>query len=205
MKKLILAVVAAGALAAGTAASAAAPTVTLQTDHSTVIYGGTVSLSGQVTPAAANQQVTITQMPQDRAPSSVTVTTQSDGTFTYDLSPRFNARVVAKVGTASSDELNLWVRPRVTLSKYARHRYVLRVVAGRPFVGRYVWVTRWNARAHAWKNLVRVRLSRYVKSSGATTAAFRLVVRHGTKLRAFVNDAAARPGYVRGWSNFVVS
>jgi hypothetical protein len=205
MKRLILALATASAIAASTAAATVAPSVTLQQDRDTIIYGGTISLSGQVTPPAADKQVTIMLMPQDRAPRSVTVTTQSDGTFSYDTSPRFNTRVVAKYGTATSDELNMFVKPRIVLSKYARHRFVVRVFAGRPFVGRYVWVQRWNARAHAWRNLVRVQLQRYVKSGGASTAAFRLVVRRGTKLRAVVNDAAARPDYVAGWSNFVVS
>jgi hypothetical protein len=205
MRKLIVALAAASALAASTAASAAAPTVTLQADRQTIIYGGTVSLTGQVTPAAADQQVTITQTPMNRAPRSVTVTTESDGTFSYDASPRFNTRVVAKSGTASSDELNIFVKPRIVLNKYARHRFVVRVFAGRPFVGRFIWVQRWNTRTHAWRNLVRVRLQRYVRSGGASTVAFRLVVRRGTKLRAVLNDAAARPDYVRGWSNFVVS
>ena len=144
-------------------------------------------------------------MPQDRSPISATVTTQSDGTFSDDISPRFNSRVVAKYGTTSSDELNVWVRPRVSLSKYGTKRFALRVVAGRPFVGDYVWITRWAPRAHAWRNLVRVQLKRYVKSSGASTTAFRLNVRRHTKLRAFLNTAAARPDYVRAWSNFVVS
>jgi hypothetical protein len=205
MKKLILALAAAGALAASTAASAAAPSVTLQADRQTIIYGGTVSLTGQVTPAAADQKVTITQTPMNREPRSVTVTTQSDGTFSFDASPRFNTRVVAKYGTATSDELNVFVKPRIVLSKFARHRFVVRVFAGRPFVGRFAWVQRWNRRAHAWRNLVRVQLQRYVRSGGASTAAFRLVVRRGTKLRAVLNDAATRPDYVRNWSNFVVS
>jgi hypothetical protein len=209
MKKLILALALTGALAAATAATAAAPTVTLNQDRQTVIFGGTISLTGQITPAAADQKVTITQHPMNRAPISVTVTTQSDGSFSYDLSPRFNGRVDAKytsgTQTATSDELNFFVRPRVALSKFAHHRFAVRVVAGRPFVGRYVWVQRWNARAHAWRNVIRVQLKHYVQSSGATTAAFSLHFGRRVKLRAFMNNVAARPDYVRSWSNFVVS
>jgi hypothetical protein len=205
MKKRILTLAITGALAVATAATAAAPTVTLSQDRGTIVFGGTVSLSGQLTPAAPDQKVTITQMPPDRAPNSVTVTTESDGTFSYDISPRYNSRVVAKYGTTSSDELNVWVRPRVSLSKYGTRRFVVRVVAGRPFVGSYVWVTRWAARAHAWKNVIRVQLKHYFKGSGASTASFTLHVRRHTKLRAVLNNVAARPDYVRGWSNFVVS
>jgi hypothetical protein len=209
MKKLILALALTGALAAATAATAAAPTVTLSQDRSTIFFGGTIGLSGQITPAATDQKVTITEFPMNRARVSFTVTTDSDGTFSRDISPQFNGRVVAKytdgTQTASSDELNFYVRPRVSLSKYARNRYAARVVAGRSFVGRYVWIQRWNASAHAWRNVTRVQLKTYVRSSGASTAAFRLRFSRRVKLRAFLNDASARPDYVRSWSNFVVS
>ena len=209
MKKLILALALTGALAGATAATAAAPTVTLKQDRNVVIFGGTINLTGQISPAAANQKVTITQMPMNRAPSSVTVGTDTDGSFSYDLSPRFNGRVVAKytsgTQTATSDELNFFVRPRVSLSKFARHRFAVRVVAGRPFVGRFVWIQRWNASAHAWRNVIRVQLKSYVRSSGATTTSFRLHFGRRVKLRALVNNVAARPDYVRSWSNFVVS
>jgi hypothetical protein len=146
MKKLILAIVLSGALAA--------PTVTLDQNRDTVFFGGTVAFSGQITPAAADQKVTITQTRQGHVPFSVTVTTDSAGLFHFNSSPRFNTRVVAKYTssgqTGSSDELNVFVRPRVSLSKYAANRYAVRVLAARSFVGDYVWVTRWKARAHAW-------------------------------------------------------
>jgi hypothetical protein len=209
MKKLILALAMTGALAAATAATAAAPTVTLNQDRDTVIFGGTVTLTGQISPAAADQKVTISQKPMDRPRTSVTVTTQSDGSFSYDLSPRFNARVVARytsgTQTVTSDELNIWVRPRVTLSKFGNHRFAVRVVAGRPFVGDFVRIQRWNARVHAWTNVMRVRLVNYVRSSGATTASFRARFSRRVKLRAVLTDLATNPDYVRSWSNFIVS
>jgi hypothetical protein len=209
MKKLILTLALMGALAAATVATAAAPTVTLSQDRSTVFFGGTIGLSGQISPAASDQKVTVIQRPMNGTPSSVTVTTESDGTFSYDLSPHFNGRVVAKytsgTQTATSDELNVWVRPRVSLSKFGAHRFALRVVAEESFVGNYVWITRWNARAHAWRNVMRVRLAHYNRSSGASTAAFRVHFGKRVRLRAVLTDAAARPDYVRSWSNFIVS
>jgi len=50
-----------------------------------------------------------------------------------------------------------------------------------------------------------VQLKTYVRSSGATTTAFRVHFGRRVKLRAFLDDASARPDYVRSWSNFVVS
>ena len=209
MKKLILTLALTGALVAATAATAAAPTVTLNQNRQTVFFGGTIGLTGQISPAASDQKVTITQTPMGRASSSVTVTTDSDGTFSYDLTPHFNGRVVAKytsgTQTTTSDELNFFVRPRVSLNKVGRHRFAVRVVAGESLVGNYVWITRWNARAHAWRNVMRVRLAHYVSSSGASTAGFRAHFGKLVKLRAVLSNAAARPDYVRSWSNFLVS
>ena len=56
-----------------------------------------------------------------------------------------------------------------------------------------------------WTNIERLYLNHYVKSTGASTVAFMMRVRRGVKLRVFLNNAAARPDYVRGWSNFVVT
>src|SRR5205085_3964273 len=205
MRKLTVALAVAGALAGSTAATPAAPGVTLQADRDTITFGGNVSLTGQVSPAAADQQVTITQIPMNRAAHSTQVTTASDGTFSLAVAPSYNTRVDAKYSTATSDELTIFVRPRVSLRRYGKTRFAAVVVAGRPFVGRYVWLTRWNARRHTWTNIERLYLNHYVKSTGASTVAFRMRVRRGVKLRAFLNNAAARPDYVRGWSNFVVT
>lgn len=205
MRKLILMLLAAGALAAATAATAAAPTVTLQTDRSTIIYGGSATLSGNVSPVTAGQSVTITETQLAHAKVTRTLMPDNDGNFTLNLYPRANALVDATYNGGTSDQVNIFVRPRVSLSKYGKQRYAVRVTAARPFVGRYVWITRWGAKAHAWKNVMRVRLAHYVKSSGASTATFRLRTRSHTKLRVFLNNVAARPDYVKGWSNFVVS
>ncbi|HYX76553.1 MAG TPA: hypothetical protein VE757_05190, partial [Gaiellaceae bacterium] len=63
MKKLILTLALTGTLAATTAATAAAPTVTLNQNRQTVFFGGTIGLTGQISPAASDQKVTITQTP----------------------------------------------------------------------------------------------------------------------------------------------
>jgi hypothetical protein len=204
MKRLFLALGAAVALAAATAATAAAPTVTLSQDHRTVFFGGTVTLSGEISPAAANQKVTITQDPQDRPARSVDVTTQSDGSFQLEVQPRIQTTAQAKYQTASSAQVIMFVRPRVGLRKYGHSRFAVSVVAGRSFVGNYVTVTRWDTKRHQWRSIKRVYLTRFVKNSGASTAAFSLRIRRSIKLRAFLPRPQARPGYLDSWSNFIV-
>jgi hypothetical protein len=207
MKRLFLALLGAATLAAAAAATAAAPTVTLSADKKTIIYGGTVTLSGQISPARANEKVTITTTPETGTARSTVVSTQNDGSFTLDVKPRIQTQAQAtyKQGsqTATSQPLVIFVRPRVGLRKYGVGRFAVSVVAIRSFVGKYVWVTRWDSRRRQWRNIKRVYLVRYVKSSGASTAAFRLRLTRRTKLRVFLPTTQARPGYVFGFSNFI--
>ena len=44
--------------------------MTLSQDRSTIFFGGTIGLSGQIAPAATDQKVTITEFPMNRAPIS---------------------------------------------------------------------------------------------------------------------------------------
>ena len=206
MKKLLI--LAATTLAFGTtAATAAAPaSVTLNPEKQTIIFGGTVTLNGTVSPVVTGQTVTVTQTPQGRKARSTQVTPQSDGTYSLDISPRIQTQVQASYQGSSSQPQVIFVRPRIGLRKYGAGRFAVSVVALRSFVGKYVWITRWNARGHKWMNVKRVYLTRYVKSTGASTAAFRLRTsgRH-VKLRAFLNAQQAKPGYAFGYSNFIVS
>jgi hypothetical protein len=194
---------------AATAAAAAAPTVTIDPERSTVTFGGSVTLNGDVSPMTSGQKVTITQTPQDRSPRTTQVTPQSDGSYSLDISPRIQTQVQAKYMTATSQPQVIFVRPRIGLRKYGWSngfgRFAVSVVAARSFVGKYVWVTRWNRLAHRWVNVRRVSLTRYVKSTGASTGAFKLRVRKRVKLRVFLSTPQARPGYVAGYSNFIVT
>ena len=204
MKRLMLVLSATAALAGTAAATAAAPTVTLSQDRRTVFFGGTITLSGEITPAAGNQKVTITQDPQDRPARTTEVTTGTDGSFSLEVHPRIQTIAEAKYQTASSDQLIMFVRPRVSLRRLSHGRFAVNVVAGRSFVGSYVRVTRWDRTRHQWRTIKRVYLTRYVKTSGASTATFSLRVRRTVRLRAFLSRPEAQPGYLDSWSNFIV-
>jgi hypothetical protein len=206
MKKLIAAALATLAVGA-TAATAAAPaSVTLNPEQRVVFFGGSAALSGTVSPVVTGQNVAVTVKPQDRAATTRQVTPNADGTYSIDISPRIQTRVTATYQGATSEPQVIFVRPRIGLRKYARSRYAVSVVAAQSFVGRYVMLTRWDTRTHKWRNVKKVFLTRYVKSTGASTAAFRLVT-HGKrmKIRAFLSNAQARPGYLFGYSNFIVT
>lgn len=206
MKKLVLLTMLTLAAAAGAAAADVTPSVTLDTERSTITFGGSLTLSGSVAPVMQGQKVTITQTRQDRSPRSVQVAPDTNGDYSLDVAPRMQTQVQAKYATGESQPQVIFVRPRIGLRKYGRTRFAVSVVAARSFVGKYVWIARWNRRAHTWSNVKRVFLTRYVRDTGASTAAFRLRVRgRHVKLRAFLNTSQARPGYVFGYSNFIVT
>lgn len=206
MKKLLLLAIATLAFGA-TAATAAAPaSVTINPEQRVVFFGGSVTLSGTVSPVAAGQTVTVTQTPQDRKPVSRQVTPGSDGSYSLDISPRIQTQVEASYQGAKSQPQVIFVRPRVGLRKYGKNRFAVSVLAAQSFVGKYVMITRWDTRAHKWRNVKKVFLTRYVKSTGTSTAAFTLrTAGKRTKIRAFLSNAQARPGYVYGYSNFIVT
>src|SRR5437763_7710525 len=206
MKKLLLLAIATLAFGAAAATAAAPASVTINPEQRVVFFGGSVTLSGTVSPVVTGQSVTVTQTPQDRRPVSRQVTPSSDGTYSVDVSPRIQTQVEASYQGAKSEPQVIFVRPRVGLRKYGTHRFAVSVVAAQSFVDKYVMITRWNPRAHAWRNIKKVFLTRYVKSTGASTAAF--TFRSGgkrIKLRAFLNNGQARPGYVYSHSNFIVT
>jgi hypothetical protein len=209
MSRLLLITGAMLAVAASVAAAAAAPTVTIDAERSTITFGGTVTLSGTASPVTPGQKVTVVQTPQDGPAHSTQVTPGSDGSYSLDIEPQIQTQVQAKYMTATSQPQVIFVRPRIGLRKFGRSngfgRFAVSVVAARSFTGKYVWITRWNRRTHRWVNIKRVFLTRYVESTGASTAAFKLRINRRVKLRAFLNTSQARPGYVAGHSNFILS
>jgi hypothetical protein len=205
MKRFILALAVVSAVAAGAASAAVAPTVTLDQDARTIIYGGSVTLSGSITPPAANQPVTITQMATGGRTSTVTATTGNDGSYSVDVTPRRETSYQAKYQTATSNTRVVFVRPRIGLRRNGAGRYAVAVVAARSFVGKYVWVTRWDAKRKLWANVKRVYLTRFVKTTGASTAGFQLRIARRTKIRVYLNASQTRPDYVAGYSNFILS
>jgi hypothetical protein len=202
MKKFLLAAVATLAFGA-TAATAAAPTsVTLSQSRRIAILGDTIQLNGQVSPVVTGQNVTLTAKPFGQAARQITVTPNADGTYSLDYTPKIQTQFTATYSGTASQPSVVFVRERVTLRKFAHHRFAVTVVAARSLVGKKVFLSRWNRRAHQWKNVRAITLQRTVRGSTTTVAAFRYVAPRGTKLRIFMTPQA---GYLSTHSNFIVA
>jgi hypothetical protein len=95
--------------------SPVAPTLTAQLSAASVVFGGEVTVSGVLTPAVADQEVTV------KVGSTVagTATTDADGAYSLAFTPRRSGKVVASLTadpTVAAASLALAVKPKVTVT-----------------------------------------------------------------------------------------
>jgi plastocyanin len=196
----------------GSVSVAAGPPVvmTMQASRTTLIAGGSATLSGTVSTAKAGETVSIVVQPVGMAQRTITVTTDANGAFTVQIHPQIGTTYQAMLKTAQtgtvraqSPAITISVHPRVTLRRVARGRFSTVVIDQNPVAGDVVSLTRWIARRHAYVVFAHARL-RATSNDSVFVATFRTRLRH-QKLRAYLSPAQAGPGYLAGYSNFIVS
>jgi hypothetical protein len=206
MKRMLVALTGLFALVAATAATAAAPTVTMDPSRRVAIFGDAIDLNGAVDPATASQPVSVKITPQDGKTVTRTVMTQTDGSFTLTYQPRWLTTAVATYQNASSREVILFVRPRVSLRRVSRTRFAVTVVAGSSLAGKYVWISRYVPRTKRYFHVTRVFLQQSSRSKTVSVGTSQKIkIRRLTKLRAFLPRNQARPNYLDAQSNFIVA
>ena len=134
-----------------------------------------------------------------------TVKVGTDGSFSVVAHPLIRTLYTAKVGSTRSDAVPVNVRPRIRLSHRGRHRFLVRALAARPFVGKYAVVQRWNRRTHVWVSVRRVYFRSVVGGvtpTRVTQATFRARF-GGRMIRMFMPLRQTLPGYISGSSNGV--
>jgi plastocyanin len=196
----------------GTVAVSAAPpvAVVLQASSSTVLEGGTVTLSGTVAGGTSGQSVTIVAQPVGMAQQTIAVSTDANGAFSVRVVPLIGTTYQALVKStqsntvrAQSSTVTIQVSPRVTLHRVAVGRFAVVVVDANPVAGNLVYLTRWLPTQHRWITLTSAPLR--AGSTGTTfSAAFHVRLRH-LRLRVYVPQAHAGAGYVAGYSNALIS
>ncbi len=189
-----LAAVAAVALAAVPQGQTGVPNrVTIATAPRVVVYGGTVTLSGTVTPVRAGERVLVAARPVGLQAFSVTASARTDAAGVW------HARVRPALGTAyrasrkgtRSGTIAVVVRPRVTLQRISSRRFFVAVSAARPFAGRVVLLQRRSAAR--WLTVARSALG-----ETATTRLRARLPAGGSLVRAYVPRAVT--GYAAGRS-----
>lgn len=176
--------------------------VRLETSRRIVTYGTGVTLSGSVSSARAGQQVTVRAKPFNRPARTINVATAPDGTWSLRVFPLIQTTYTASSGTLASNQALVFVRPRIVFRRLRNGSFNVAVYDLHSLRNNYVWISRWSASKHQYQHIAKIYLlpSRRNVISGQT---FRLRVRHGWNLRAFITAFQAGPGYLYGASNRV--
>jgi plastocyanin len=178
--------------------------VSLASSRSVGILGDAVTLSGTVSSKQAGENVDILAHPAGQPASSTQVTTTSGGSWTLQVQPQINTTYQAQYEGAASTSTAVSVRPRITLEKVGRGRYLAVVVAARSMAGKTVNLTRWTPNA-GWVVTGQQQLQSIARATTTVVTTFSASVNLGTKLRIFMPATQTNPDYLDGHSNFVVN
>jgi plastocyanin len=185
-------------------APAAAISVSAGSSSSVVVYGATVTLSGQVSSKRPQETVTVYAQPFGEAAMVAlgSALTGSEGRWSYIVRPRlqtaYEARWKPQAATATSSPVTVRVRPQVLFRvKAASGRVVTfftKARSVRPYAGKLLYLQRRNVFGQ-WVSLRKVTL-------GATSAAtFKVRLPRGrSRVRMLMPRLQAGPGYVAGVS-----
>ena len=208
MRKLILLAV---ALTAAVAAPVVFAAVTLTANPTSVVFGSQTTLSGAVSPARAGERVTVLAQAcgENAFRQITTVTTTANGAWTLTTTPAKTTTYEARQRNTRSAQVRVTVSPRIVLTRIARGRFSVRLLAADSLAGKIVVVQRYRALTGAWSRvkLVTLKAGPTVQSPIANTitslAAFRARLARGTRVRVVINPVQAAPCYIGGRSNVV--
>jgi len=201
MRRMLLLAAALTAFALVGIASAAKPqTVTISLARPTVVYGGSVKLSGAVSNHQAGEQVTV--LGRQYGTTTFTqvnvVTTTAKGAWSYMASPQIETSYQARWDAVTSRIVDVKVRPLIRLSLVSRTAtrgtFSVAVSGNRPFTGKRVLIQRLTTSGPA--------TVKSVKLNAASSATFTIrLPRHHARVRVVMSSSQAAPGYIAGYSN----
>ena len=166
------------------------------------IFGGAMTLSGAVSSKQAGETVTVIAQPAGEPAWSTQVTTTTGGNWSLQVQPRIRTTYQAKYEGVASPSLVLNVRPRITLQKVGRDRFLVVVLAAHSMAGKTVDLARWTGSGYS--TFGQVQLQSIARTNTIATATFASQLRLGTKLRVFMPSSQTSPDYIDGHSNFVI-
>jgi hypothetical protein len=180
------------------AATAAPPAVTISLSRPTVVYGGSVTLSGKVSDNKAGESVQVMAEAYPATSFSALgspVTTTAGGRWTDVVKPTIQTSYHATWKSATSGTVTVKVRPLITLTlvKLATGSFSTKVTAARSFGGKFVNVQRLTSSGA-------LRLKKVTLDSNSS-ATFRVRLHSGrNRLRVVMPTSQTAPGYIGGMS-----
>lgn len=182
----------------GADATFATSGVTLSALAHEVVYGGRIRLSGIVPTRRANERVVVfARAYGDGSFRSVaTLLTDTTGAWSYMAQPQFATSYEASWNGGMSPALSVAVHPRVTLTRLASGRLLVRVTGGRTFAHRVVQLQR--RHGSIWSTIKRVRLGAHSR------AEFKVTLPKGrSRLRVAISVNQAGAGFLGGFSRTI--
>jgi hypothetical protein len=182
----------------GTDATFTTSGVTLSALARQVVYGGRIRLSGLVPTRRANERVVVFAQPYGEGSfrSVATVLTDATGMWSYMARPQIATSYEASWNGGTSTALTVAVHPRITLTRLASGRLVVRVIGGRTFAHRLVQLQR--HRGASWSTIKRVRLG------ARSRAEFKVTLPKGhSRLRIALSVNQAGAGFLGGFSRTI--
>ena len=199
MRKTLVVLAAFATILVGAVAAAAAPrqSVTISLSRPSVVYGGSVTLSGKVANHKAGETVDV--LAEAFGASSFSslgsVSTTTGGKWTDVVKPTIETAYRATWMGVTSSTVTVKVRPLITLTliDLATGRFSTKVTAARSFAGKFVLVQRLSSTGVV--TLKKVRLD------AGSAATFRVRLHHGrSRLRVVMPTSQTAPGYITGKS-----
>ncbi len=199
MRKTLVVFAALATILGGAVAAAAAPrqSVTISLSRPSVVYGGSVMLSGKVSNHKTGETVDVLAEAFGASSFSSlgTVSTTTGGKWTDVVKPTIETAYRATWMGVTSSTVTVKVRPLITLTliNLATGRFSTKVTAARSFAGKFVLVQRLSSTGVV--TLKKVRLD------AGSSATFRVRLHHGrSRLRVVMPTSQTAPGYITGKS-----
>ena len=195
--RVSLLVLATTLLVVAAAATAAAPSVTISASRPSVVYGGSVTLSGKISDSTAGQPVDVLAQPFDASSFSklASATTTASGQWTEVVKPTVETSYEANWMSTTSSTVTVKVRPMITLAlvNLSSGAFSTKVTAARSFAGKFVLVQRLSSTGAT--TLKKVTLD------ASSSASFRVRLHRGrSRLRVVMPTSQTAPGYITGMS-----
>jgi plastocyanin len=171
------------------------PSVTLGAGAPIVVYGTETTLTGTVSNGQANEPVLITSRPYNgiTIQQVATVMSGTGGGFAYTIKPDILTVYTAQWKTASSGQVTVQVRPKLTFLPYGG-RFYAKVLAPVSYAGHSIYLQR----RSAFGQWVTVEVLKLGPNSGRI---FSLPSFHGTStFHVYLSANEAGAGYLDGGS-----
>lgn len=170
---------------------------TLAASRTTVIYGQSVTLSGQLTSKRSGETVEVwAQQFGQNAPLKLTQVVSTDnGNWTVVVKPTIQTTYQVRVRGATSQSVTIKVKPKITLGYSTVTKvFTVRALAASSFAGKVITFQRRSSLGQ-WVSVKRLTLN------STSTARFRATLPKGrTAVRAILPATQTLPGYLAGVS-----